>query len=74
MGEGVERSETDEVLKTMKYCKIIPLCVILSGTEWSRTRRAMRSIGIYNGLYYVPSEIPLRALPWVGFDYENITL
>ena len=53
--------------------RTIPLCVILSGAQRSRTRSAMRSIGIYNELYCVPFEIPLRALPMVGFDYENIT-
>ena len=35
-------------LKTMKFCETNRLSVILSGAERSRTRRAMRSIGIYN--------------------------
>ena len=61
------------LLKTIKYCKTIPLCVILSGAKRSRTRSAMRSIGIYNELCCAPFEIPLRALSMVGFDYENIT-
>ena len=74
MGEGVEQRETDEVVKKrIKSARTSPVRVILSGTKWSRTRSATRSVGIYNELYCVPFEIPLRALPMVGFDYENIT-
>ena len=51
MGEGVERSETDEVLKTMKYCKTIPSAchperttrVILSGV---RLRTQSKPVGL----------------------------
>ena len=73
MGEDVEHSETDEVVKNNEILQNDPsVCHPERSVAESNAERDA-SIGIYNGLYCVPFKIPLRALLMVGFDYENIT-